>query len=224
VKILPTSIRILGAKAAVFVAAFAACAVARGDERPTRLRAVGVPSGAVIGPAGESQLRVMAAFKERHPGLELLPATGISIPGRTMDMQPLMQIAGDVSPDVIYVNFRQSDTYIRNKFLYPLDAFVERVAGVEIADGHLLCNDAYYAAISRGVNFEAEIKARMPRVVWEVIRRECPHGEACPYVDGVAPAVHYHIWAIPQNQLVKALFYRKDIFAEAGLPDRAPDD
>ena len=91
------------------------------SEAPRRLRAVGVPSGAVYGPIGESQLRVMDALLKRHPDLRLVPATGISIPGRTMDTQPLMQIAGDVSPDVIYVNFRQSDTYIRNKFLYPLD-------------------------------------------------------------------------------------------------------
>lgn len=190
------------------------------------LRAVGVPSGAVIGPIGESQLRVMDAFRKHHPEVDLLPATGISIPGRGMDTQPLMQIAGDVSPDVIYVNFRQSDTYIRNKFLYPLDTYIEHTAGVEIPNGPFLSTDAYYAALSQGPNFNAEIRERMPRIVWDVARRKCPYGEDCPYLKerGLKPTQdHYHVWAVPQNQLVMALFYRRDVFAEVGLPDRVPE-
>ncbi|MGI5868267.1 MAG: extracellular solute-binding protein [Kiritimatiellia bacterium] len=195
----------------------------------TALRAWGVPSGAVQGPSGESQLRIMEAFKARHPDLERLePATGLVIPGRTMDTQPLMQIAGDVSPDVIYVNFRQSDTYIRNKFLYPLDAYIEKVAGAEMPpDACTLDNDAYYALLSKGTAFEGEIRERMPRILWDVVRRECPYGAACPYdhLHGgdAAPAEHYHTWAVPQSQVVIALFYRRDVFAEAGLPDRVPD-
>ncbi len=47
--------------------------------------------------------------------------SGISIAGAALDSGPLMAIAGGVAPDVIYVNFRQSDTYIRQGFLYPLD-------------------------------------------------------------------------------------------------------
>ncbi len=48
-----------------------------------------------------------------------------------MDTRALMAIAGDVSPDVIYVNFRQSDTYIQEGFLYPLDEFVKRMSKEE---------------------------------------------------------------------------------------------
>ena len=47
--------------------------------------------------------------------------SGITIEGMSMDSGPLMAIAGGVSPDIIYVNFRQSDTYIQEGFLYPLD-------------------------------------------------------------------------------------------------------
>ena len=195
-------------------------------ERPMSLRAVGVPGAAVSGPQGESQLRVMDAFVKRHPHVTLLPATGIAIPGRSMDTQPLMQIAGDVSPDVIYVNFRQSDTYIRNKFLHPLDRYIEAKAGVALPDGHLLDTDAYYAALAKGASFDKEMKTRMPRIIWDVIRRECPYGADCPHLAewGRAPAArHSHVWAVPQNQEVMALFYRRDIFAEAGLPDRVPE-
>lgn len=110
------------------------------------LRAVGVPDGTASGPHGEIRLRIMAAFRERFPHVTLLPATGISIPGRS-DTLPLMQIAGDVSPDVIYVNFRQSDTYVRNKLLYPLDRYLEQKAGVSLPEGHLLTTDADAAAV-----------------------------------------------------------------------------
>ena len=53
--------------------------------------------------------------------LALHKFAGIQVAGLGMDSGPLMAIAGGVSPDVIYVNFRQSDTYIRQGFLYPLD-------------------------------------------------------------------------------------------------------
>ena len=49
-----------------------------------------------------------------------------------MDAGPLMAIAGGVSPDVIYVNFRQSDSYIRQGFLYPLDKFMAREPREEV--------------------------------------------------------------------------------------------
>lgn len=37
----------------------------------------------------------------------------------------LLAIAGDMAPDVLYVNFRKSDTYIRNGFLYPMDQWID---------------------------------------------------------------------------------------------------
>jgi len=97
--------------------------------------------------ATKAGVAVVNRFKERFPGIfaeryreryaadprkygnhnwdnvsiELHPFTGIRIEGMGMDSGPLMAIAGGVSPDIIYVNFRQSDTYIREGFLYPLD-------------------------------------------------------------------------------------------------------
>lgn len=53
--------------------------------------------------------------------IELKQFSGITIEGMGMDSRPLMAIAGGVSPDILYVNFRQSDTYIQEGFLYPLD-------------------------------------------------------------------------------------------------------
>ena len=47
--------------------------------------------------------------------------SGITVEGMGQDSGPLMAIAGGVAPDILSVNFRQSDTYIQEGFLYPLD-------------------------------------------------------------------------------------------------------
>jgi multiple sugar transport system permease protein len=201
-----------------------AAAAAAATPAPLELKAWGVPDGTATGAEGEAAMRILAAFRQRRPDVNPVPATGLSIPGRSLDMIPLMQIAGDVAPAVLYVNFRQSSTYIANQFLYPLDKCLEREAGLEIPDGQLLENAAYAAALRRAPRYAAEFAERLPPQCWEVIRRECPHGAACPYVKawgGTPRARHFHVWCLPQRQLVTALHYRKDLFAEAGLPERA---
>ncbi len=47
--------------------------------------------------------------------------TGIKVEGVESD---LLAIAGGVAPDVVYLNFRRSDTYIRQGFLAPLDPYL----------------------------------------------------------------------------------------------------
>ena len=190
------------------------------------LKAWGVPNNDVWGPDGEADIKIARAFEARHPGLTLVPATGLVIPGRTDDVVPLMQIAGDISPAVLYVNFRQSSTYIDQKFLHPLDKYLEKAAGVDIPGGWLLDKARYLAALGQGGHYASQFGERILPQSWDVIRRECPYGADCPYVKawGGAPAKkHHHVWCLPQRQFVMALFYRKDLFAEAGLPERAPE-
>jgi len=74
-----------------------------------------------------ANLAVIKAFREKYPQIELKAYSGIRIEGMDLDSGPLMAIAGGVAPDILYVNFRQSDTYIQNTFLYPLDEFVNQV-------------------------------------------------------------------------------------------------
>ncbi len=205
-----------------------ALCTAAAEETPQKieLKAWGVTDGSSGGPYNIAQMKVQRAFQERYPNIELVPATGLVIPGRGMDTTPLMQIAGDISPAVIYVNFRQSDTYIRSRFLYPLEEYIEQAAGTRIRDGHLLSRDEYVARLKEAPRYAAEFEARLAPQIWDVIRRECPYGQECPYVNtwGGTPArKHWHIWALPQTQVVIALFYRRDLFAEAGLPDRVPE-
>lgn len=95
----------------------------------------------------KANLAVIDAFLAKHPDIELRAYSGIQIENMDMDAGPLMAIAGGVSPDIIYVNFRQSDTYIQNHFLYPLDEF-------------LAAQNA------------KEIDLRVEEPVWQVIKRK----------------------------------------------------
>jgi len=74
---------------------------------PDLLRARQAASPDRYGPADLSRLTV-----------RLHRASGIQVEGVE---STLLAIAGNVAPDVLYVNFRQSDTYIRQGFLHPLD-------------------------------------------------------------------------------------------------------
>ncbi len=92
--------------------------------------------------------------------VELERFTGITVKGVEVD---LLAIAGGMAPDVLYVNFRKSETYIRNNFLYPLDR----------------PEDGYLSAMDReAVDFRVNPK------LWPVIRRPGPGGThvwALPY-------------------------------------------
>ena len=93
--------------------------------------------------------------------IELERFSGIQMEGVEVD---LLAIAGGMAPDVLYVNFRRSDNYIRGGFLHPLD----------------LPADHYYGGMSA-----AEIAFRVHAAVRPVIDRKGPSGErhvwALPY-------------------------------------------
>lgn len=94
----------------------------------------------------KANLAVIEAFRKKHPEIELRAYSGIMIENMDLDAGPLMAIAGGVAPDIIYVNFRQSDTYIQNNFLYPLDEFIQKQK-------------------------PEELELRVEKPVWQVIRR-----------------------------------------------------
>jgi multiple sugar transport system permease protein len=267
------------------------------------LRCWGVPttSGNVNSLA---EFKALEAFQEQFPHVEPIPSTGLEIQGKTQDMVPLMQIAGDIPADVMYVNFRQSQTYVSNRFLYPLDKYIEGVLGkkleygLDIQDGPFLPTGRYldeaelaayiaagedrektyiaelqrplseagwkkyraawlaeqgvggprgltgeaaelyagrfadYATYTRWYadTFDREIRQRVPKQCWAVMRRVSPYKSS----EGVSHCEEWgleygpdrkvrHIWAFPEGPLVIALFYSRDLFNEAGLPDRAPE-
>lgn len=84
--------------------------------------------------------------------VELERFTGIQVAGAEVD---LLAIAGGVAPDVLYLNFRKSDNYIQNNFLYPLDK----------------PEDGYLSAMT-----QEEIDFRINPKLWPVIDRKGPGG------------------------------------------------
>ncbi len=81
--------------------------------------------------------------------VELEKFSGIQVEGVEND---LLAIAGGMAPDVLYINFRKSDNYIRSGFLHPLDD--------------------YLATMS-----QAEIDFRVHPKIWPVIRRRGSDGQ-----------------------------------------------
>ena len=125
---------------------------------PTRDRAVN--------PDAKATLAIADQYRKDHPNVELLPFEGLNVEGvASMDSGPLMAMAGGVAPEVLYVNFRISETFISQGFLAPLDDYVakwEQEVGKET------------------------INKLIPPQVWRVIKRKGPpdgkeHIYAIPY-------------------------------------------
>jgi len=108
---------------------------------PERLRARQAASPGRYGSASLSNLT-----------LRLHRFSGIRVEGVE---STLLAIAGNVAPDVLYVNFRQSDTYIRQGFLYPLD----------------LPGDHYFSSMT-----DNDFSRRIHPKIEPVIRRRGPDG------------------------------------------------
>ncbi len=151
------------------------------------LRLFDVPDPSRTDTATRADAAVVRAFRERFPALvrekyetryrnapdrygrhhwdnvrvELHPYSGIQVEGVESD---LLAIAGDVAPDVLYVNFRKSHTYIHQGFLHPLDRE----------------DDPYWRAMG-----EAEREFRLHPRIRPVIDRPGPDGTrhiwALPY-------------------------------------------
>ncbi len=118
--------------APLFAALVLSAASSRAGE-PVTVRVFSLPRAQANNPEEVAEHRIHQVFLERHPHIRLESATALRIEGDTMDAAPLMAIAGGTSPDVIYVNFRQSDTYIQRGFLAPMDEYLSEVPPEELA-------------------------------------------------------------------------------------------
>lgn len=92
--------------------------------------------------------KIIARFEELNPDIHIVSSTGLKIEGKE-EVITLMQIAADIAPDVIFVNFRNSDSYIQQRFLYPLDEYVQEIPAEKLKD-------------------------RVPDSVWPIMRRAGP--------------------------------------------------
>lgn len=102
--------------------------------------------------------------------IEIEPFTGLKVEGAEVD---LLAIAGGIAPDVLYINFRKSDSYIQNGFLHPLDR----------------PEDGYLASMS-----DADRAFRVHPRLWPVIDRKGPGGRhvwALPYGGALGKVLLY---------------------------------
>ena len=175
------------------------------------------------------QSEILSQFQRKFPHITPVRPGGLNFGGNEynimMEVLPLMQIASGMQPDVMQVWLGNSETYVRQRFFYPLDMHLERMLGLDVEDGHVLEMDAYLQRLKESPLYSKFVAPRAPDQVWHTMRLPCPHGAQCSYLKrrGRQPvADHQHVWAFPVQVAVRVLLFRHDLFVTAGLPDRPP--
>jgi len=111
------------------VLAFAAPLLAQ-KSAPLILRVGGaggfkLPDKNATDPNARANRAIVDAFEKTHPGIRLESAQGLQIGGPGAESNLLLAFAGGTAPDVVYVNFRSSASYIQQGFLIPLDGYLK---------------------------------------------------------------------------------------------------
>lgn len=172
----------------VLVVSCSAQLLASEPPRKIKLRVSGLPNPSLTSPVMVAAQRGVDRFLELNPDVELEPAEGLRIETVSSEVTTIMMIAGDIAPDVINMNFRSMDTFVRQGMVAPLDEFVaqEEAAGRNVTD-------------------------RILPQVRDVIYRPWPESKV-------------QLYGLPEQLSVVGLFYNKELFRRAGLPQRAPKD
>ena len=187
-------------------------------EAPTvTFRSQTLPNPVETGPGARASRAVLRSFRDQYPHIGIERFSMPSIEGMSMDSGPLMAIAAGVPPHAIYVNFRQSSTYVNHGFLAPLE---ELLARIQSDDPRLRQTDASGAWLADPS--EEAIEAARERLLARVAPSARPVVYRKPWNEEVAQ--QKHIWALPTQLMAHTLHYRKDHFQEAGLdPDDPPE-
>lgn len=77
-------------------------------------------------PEQRANRAIVEAFEKLHPDIQLQSAQGLTLSGPAAESNLLLQFAGGTAPEVVYVNFRSSATFISQGFLMPLDGYIQR--------------------------------------------------------------------------------------------------
>lgn len=97
-------------------------------EEPVTIRmmaaTLGLPSPNATDPRSLARRAVFEEFHRQNPGMRVVNAGGLELPGEKAESNFLMSMAGDTAPDVFYVNFRQYYNYIDQGFCRPLDDLI----------------------------------------------------------------------------------------------------
>ncbi|HLO98884.1 MAG TPA: extracellular solute-binding protein [Fimbriimonas sp.] len=114
------------------LAAVAACTFASEIEiRMLPGGSYGIPPKESTSITAQVRRKVFEEFHRRNPGVRVVNAGGLSFNGSNLDDSMfLMSMAGDSSPDIFYVNFRQYYTFLEQGFCRPLDDLIKHSPSV----------------------------------------------------------------------------------------------
>ena len=105
--------------------------IAATAEGPVTIRmmagtAYGIPPKEATTTQAVIRRSVFETFERKNPDIRVVNAGGLDSTGDMADNMFLMSMAGDTSPDVFYVNFRQYYTFLQQGFCRPLDDLIAR--------------------------------------------------------------------------------------------------
>jgi len=161
-------------------------------------------------PEEKARAEIVQAYLTKFPQYGFESSRTLQLPGKAFESALLMAMAGRTAGDIIYVNFRVVDNWVRQNFLNPLDPFVIEYAEQE-------CKRL-------GIDYPKPLTLEkinpawvgLNEQTWETIYRPDTKGE-------------WHVWSWPYVEVAMALYYRKDVLQEkapqlqaAGLEVRAP--
>jgi ABC-type sugar transport system permease subunit/ABC-type glycerol-3-phosphate transport system substrate-binding protein len=84
----------------------------------------GIPPKEATSTTAVIRRSIFEAFHRQNPDLRVVNAGGLNLVGPQADNMFLMSMAGDLAPDVFYVNFRQYYTFLEQGFCRPLDDLI----------------------------------------------------------------------------------------------------
>jgi len=90
------------------------------------LRIIGMPDPGATEPTAVAALRVHQEFLRQNPTVDLVRAEGIRLENVVSEVTTVMMIAGGIAPDVLQMNFRSMDTFVRMGVVEPLNNFLEK--------------------------------------------------------------------------------------------------
>jgi len=102
--------------------------------KPVTLKVFGLPNLTdALNVGAKAEMAVAREFMDMYPNVTLKPFTFLTVPGAggesgssiDTDTNTLMAMAAGIAPEVFTTNFRQSDTYIQQGFLLPLDKYYQ---------------------------------------------------------------------------------------------------
>ncbi len=182
----------------------------------TLLRIMGLPNPKSSGVEAEASRAIVHDFLKKYPYYKVIPFHMPSIKGG-MDEGPLMAIATGLPPHGIYVNFRQSSTYIDNGFLAPMEEILARLLSKNPKTRQADANGKWLADPT-----EAEIKDALKKLMARVIKPVQPVVYRASNIKRPGIPAGNHFWSMPTGTISSAIIYRKDVFKEANLDPNNP--